>query len=111
MATAVVTGIIQGEWGKIITLTLKHPITGATQNLSSYDGTKIVRVRSPQGHKVVTATATFVTDGTNGKIKFSFTKGDVDRDGTWEGTVELGLASDSELAKSYLFELDVGGAV
>ena len=111
MGIAVITGIIQGEWGTVITLTLKHPTTGAAQDVSSYDGTKTVRVRSPNGSKIVTATATFTSDGTDGKVKFSFAKNNIDRDGTWKGTVELGTAADSELAKTYLFELQVGGAV
>ena len=111
MAVAQITGVIQGEWGKVITLTLKHPTTGVAQNISSYDGTKTVRVRTPNGSKIVTATASFSTDGTNGQIDFSFTKNSIDRDGTWKGTVELGTSGDSELAKTYLFEMNVGGAV
>ena len=111
MGVATITGIIQGEWGKVITLTLKHPTTGGAQDISSYDGTKTVRLRSPNGSKIVTATATFVATGTDGKIKFSFAVNDIDRDGTWKGTVELGTTGDTELAKTYLFEMNVGQAV
>lgn len=111
MGVATITGVIQGEWGKVITLTLKHPITGSAQDISSYDGTKTVRVRSSSGSKIVTATAAFVSDGTEGKVKFSFAKNSIDRDGTWKGTVELGTVADSELAKTYLFEMAVGQAV
>lgn len=111
MAVAQLTGVVMGEWGQVLTLQLKHPTTGGIVDISGYDGTKTVRVRSPNGANVVAQTATFTTDGTDGKVKFSFIANNIDRSGVWKGTVELAPASDSEVAKSYMFEMDVGEAV
>lgn len=111
MARATIDGVIQGEFGKTITLTCRHPTSGASVDISGYDGTKTIRVRGPKAHRVITATCTFTTDGTDGKVNFSFAKGDLDRDGKWEGTVELAPATDSESAKTYIFDMEVGEAV
>ena len=111
MAVAQLRGVVQGEWGQVLTLQCKHPITGAVVDISNYAGTKTVRVRSPQGANVVSATAAFATDGTDGKVTFSFIANNIDRSGTWTGTLELSPVTDTEMAKSYLFEMHVEEAV
>lgn len=96
-------GIKVGDFGETITLTLKDT-DGTAQDISSFT-TRQVHVRSPKGTKTVTNTATFTTDGTDGKLDFSFSIGEIDRPGRWEGQVELSKTGGE--SKSDLFEMNV----
>lgn len=64
------------------------PITdgGATLDLSSAT-VKQVKFRKPKtatlAAETVTKTATFVTDGTDGLLKYTTVETDIDRKGTW----------------------------
>jgi len=82
---------------------------GTVQDLSVYDGDKTVSCKPPMGSKLISATCTFVTDGTDGKLKFSWADGDVDRPGAWAGTVVMNKTN--VVAKSYKFTMKVEEAV
>jgi len=100
-----VENITTFSYGQSIILTLKDPDPPhGAQDISSYT-TRTVVVRSPDQSKTVTATASFVTDGTEGKISFFFADGDIDRHGKWSGQVKLEKTS-VEL-RSSLFEMIV----
>ena len=89
MATAgIIKDIVVGNYGQDIVLTAKDR-DGNTLDLSTYTGTKTLYARAPQGNKTVTASVSFVTDGSNGQVSFAFASGDIDQDGTWLGQVKL----------------------
>lgn len=99
------TGIIEGEFGKTITLTLKNA-AGTAQDISSFT-TRTVEFRKPRGAGVgLTKTATFTTDGINGKLDVSFASGDVTEEGLWKGQVRL--EKTGEETRSEIFEMPVG---
>jgi len=92
-------GLVVGEYGKVNSITLKN-FSGAAENVSIYTGNKYV-VR-----KSITCTASFLTDGSDGIVTWSFGSGDpLDRDGIWEAQAELNCSS--SLAKSYPFDAEV----
>ena len=100
---AKLTGIVQGEYGKNIIITLVKG--GASVNISSYTS---ITVEFRGDRNNVTRTASFVTDGTDGQIQFSFDLGDnqnLDWKGTWKGQVVL--YKTDELTKSDVFTIEV----
>lgn len=101
-------GIVVGSYGQTIVVTLKDS-DGNVQDISAFTGTKQAVARSPDEKKVVTAAASFTTDGTDGKVQFSFASGDIDRPGDW--SMQIVLNKTGAIAKSYTFTMDVGVAV
>ena len=98
-------GLVVGEYGKVNSITLKN-FSGAAENVSIYTGNKYVVFRSPDKRKSITCTASFLTDGSDGIVTWSFGSGDpLDRDGIWEAQAELNCSS--SLAKSYPFDAEV----
>ncbi len=107
MATEInkVTGIVVGQYGEAIVLQVVDD-DGNAIDISAYTTSKICTLRDPFTNKSFDATATFVTDGTNGQFQFTPTAGQFDRSGTWEG--QLKLESASALKFSVTFEVEVG---
>ena len=98
-------GVVVGEYGNTITLTIVDADNVAV-DISSYSTSKIVTLRSPDHLKVVTATGSFSgSGGTDGVITFSPATGDIDRAGTWVGQVKLEGAT--KLAFSEVFTIEV----
>ena len=103
-STPVLDGLVVGEYGKTHTLTLKD-YSGSAQDVSSYTAFSVV-FRSPDGTKTVSATGSKTTDGTDGKVSFSFSTGTyLDRDGLWEAQVEM--TKTGYKTKSDVFNADV----
>lgn len=100
----ILTGIISGEFGKSVKLTLKKD--GVAVDISSYT-TITVYIRGET--KNLTKVASFVTDGTDGEISFSFDSGELDRSGEWEAQVYLDKTG--ERSKSDIFQIDVGESI
>lgn len=100
----VLKDIYVGDYGLTITITFKDA-DGNVQDVSGYTTSKLVYAISPDGRKIVTSTASFATDGTDGKITFAFSSGDIDRDGTWEG--QAVLTSGTAVVHSKPFEIIV----
>ena len=97
-------GLVVGEYGKSHSLTLKD-FEGAAQNVATYTGITVV-CRSPEGTKTLALTGSFLTDGTDGVITWSFSTGSfIDRPGIWEGQVEL--TKTGYKTKSYPFNAEV----
>lgn len=96
-------GIKLGDFGEILVLTMKDK-DGTVQDISSFT-TRQVIVRTPDKLKTVTRTATFTTDGTDGKLDFSFADGDIDRPGLWEGQVVLSKTGMER--RSDIFDMNV----
>ena len=72
--------IIKGDSGTLIVLTVVDT-NGTAYNISSAT-TKEMVFTSPVG-RVLTRTALFYTDGSDGKIKYTSIKGDFDDVGSW----------------------------
>ena len=97
---ATLTGIIVGEYGKSITLTLKKD--GTAVDISSYT-TNTIEITSSK--KKLSKSVSFTTDGTDGKVTFSFDSGELDIDEIWKA--QIYLLKTGELSKSNIFSIDV----
>ena len=88
MATNEVT-IVVGDIGTVYEITVKDS-TGAIVDISSATVTKKIKFEKPD-QTTMDKNASFVTDGTDGKLKYTFIIGDIDQSGTWkaQGYVEL----------------------
>ncbi len=96
-----------GDFGITYTLTLKDS-TGTVQDISSYT-TRKVHFTSENKIKTFTRTATFTTDGTNGKLDFNFADGNLDQAGVWKGQVEL--SKSGAKVNSVEFDVVVGSRI
>jgi hypothetical protein len=103
-----ITGVVVGEYGSPLIEQLVDA-DGVLTDISSYNGTKTLYFRSPDSLKTVTATATFLSDGTDGKVTWSFANGDIDRPGKWTGQIVLNKTG--VVAKSFPITMDVKEAV
>lgn len=99
-----ISGIVVGQYGDAITLTIVDK-NGAAVDISAYTTSLSVTLRDPYTLKTVSYTATFVTDGTNGQIRFTPSSGDIDRPGIWEGQVKMEKVS--AIAKTNVFEVNI----
>lgn len=97
------TNVFVGDYGIVITITFKDE-DGTLQDVSSFT-TKKVFSRSPDGRKIVTSTAGFTSDGTDGKITYSYANGDIDRDGVWKAQAELN--NGTAVVYSHVFDVVV----
>jgi len=100
-----IENVIVGEYGYPVFL---HLIDENSDNvdISIYDSYSVI-LRSPDDLKTVTLTGTLFSDGTDGKLYFTLTSGDIDREGTWKGMVKLTDNSPSAVAKSHVFDIKV----
>ena len=74
--------IVAGDYGQIIILTVLDSDTNAAADISTYDTSIQLQFRDP-GRKKELKNAVFVSDGTDGKIKYTLTTGDIDEAGSW----------------------------
>ena len=75
------TLLVVGAVGAPMTATIIDPATNAALDISAAT-TMQFKVRKPDA-TVLTWAATFVSDGTDGKITYSTVDGDIDAAGTW----------------------------
>lgn len=71
----------KGDIGTHLDVTVTDASTNAAVNVSSAT-TLEYRLRKPDGSRI-TRTATFVTDGTNGQLRYTTIAGDIDQEGAW----------------------------
>jgi hypothetical protein len=100
-----ITGIVVGQYGEAISLTVVDK-NGNAVNISSYTTSISVTIRDPLTLNSKTYSGSFVTDGTNGQIQFTPSAGDIDRPGTWEGQIKLEKASAIALTRVFTLEVD-----
>ena len=100
----VIRGVAVGSYGQTVLITLKD-LGGVAQDVSAYTGTRTARALSPDGTRVVSATVSFNTDGTDGKVTWTWAATDIDRPGDW--TVQIVLNSASARIKSFLAKMPV----
>lgn len=84
--------IFQGDVGTVLELTV-YDENNIVINLVTAT-VKQIKLKSPPG-LVTTKTASFTTDGTDGKIRYTTTSGDLSVAGAWQaqGYIELGSST------------------
>lgn len=96
-------GAVVGEYGKTYVVTLKN-FDDEAQNVSAYTSLNLY-FRSPDGIKTVNSTGSFVTDGSDAQLQWSFDSDNyLDREGIWEGQAKL--EQSGQLSRSYVFDLE-----
>ena len=92
---SVVEELHVGDWGTIIRVTVNDCSDSGSSVLDlSATTTKQIIFRKPDG-TILTKTATFTTDGTDGKIQYTTVNGDIDIAGDWKIQVYLVFPSGS----------------
>ena len=99
-----IKGIVVSQYGEAISLTVVDK-NGQAIDISAYTTAITVYLRDPQTLKLVTCTASFITNGTDGKIQFIPAAGDIDRDGIWEGQIKMEKVA--AIAPTQVFSVDV----
>jgi hypothetical protein len=84
------SGMRVGDIGTVLEFTITDQL-GDIVDISTAS-TKTIKLRSPQG-KALNVAATFVTDGTDGKIKYITVADDIDVEGTWQTQCEVIMPS------------------
>ena len=74
--------IVAGDYGHSLVLTILDTDTNAAADVSSYS-TAYVLLTTPSG-TVLTKAATWVTNGSDGQIKYTTTAGDLTVGGMWQ---------------------------
>lgn len=83
-------GLHVGKFGVVVTLTLQDIDSKEAADISGYT-TLIVNLQPPDGGRKEKV-ATFVGDGTDGKIRFTIESGDIDKAGRWRLQVAVSNA-------------------
>jgi hypothetical protein len=74
--------MVAGDYGQIIVLTVLDCDTSAAADISGYSTSIQVVLKDPSLNEE-TKTALFVTDGSDGKVKYTVTTGVIDERGSW----------------------------
>ena len=82
------SNIVANDYGQIIQLTVLDTDTSTAGDISGYGVTKQMIFKDPSGNQAV-KTASFVTDGTDGLVKYTLASGDIDESGIWAVRVKL----------------------
>lgn len=80
--TIATTQYTVGDVGADVPATIYDPATNAVKDISSATLVEY-NVRKPDGTTVVTWTASFVTDGADGRINYTTQSGDIDQAGVY----------------------------
>lgn len=99
-----IKGLVVGQYGEAISLTVIDK-NGNAVDISAYTSGITVTLRDPKSLKTLSYAGSFVTDGTDGKVRFTPASGDLDRYGIWEGQIKLDKASAS--AYTRVFDVEV----
>ena len=82
--------MVKDDWGTKIVVTVTDD-TGTVEDISSAT-TRSILLTDPSGTET-TKSASFTTDGTDGKIEYTTVNGDINASGTWELQILLSAAS------------------
>ncbi len=100
-----IKGLVVGQYGESISLTVVDK-NGNAVNISTYTTALQVTLRDPQTLKTLSYSASFVTDGTDGKVRFTPAAGEIDRDGVWEGQIKLSKSTADAFTKVFSVEIE-----
>lgn len=96
--------IVAGDYGQVLTLTVTDVDTEVAADISTYAVSQQMQFKNPSG-SIVTRTAAFVTDGTDGLIKYTTVVADFPVPGTWH--IRCVLTSSGARLCSAWVEFDV----
>lgn len=91
--------VTRDDYGNDITLTYTDE-DGTAINISDASSVTIA-FGDYDGSTLVKKTASFVTNGTNGQVKFSFAEGDIDIAGYYDGEIQVNYADGRRTSKSF----------
>lgn len=94
--------IHKSDIGTIFLITVKD---GTTAVDISGAATKQILFRKPDNSTLVTQTASFTTDGTDGKMQYTSVSGDLDTGGTWRIQVYLVIGGNEFRSDISTFEV------
>ena len=94
--------IVKGSYGQTIQITIQED--GVALDVSGYTTTKQIIFKAPSG-KIVTKTATFATDGTDGVVECTLADGDIDEEGEWK--VQASIVSGTAGLRTVATKFDV----
>lgn len=80
-----------GDVGTVIRLTIEDG--GSAVDVSSASTKQIILLSPTQGATALTKTASFTTDGTDGRIEYATVAGDIDVPGWWKVQAKVVLSS------------------
>ena len=100
-------GVMVGSYGQLCQLTCVDR-KGAAQDVSGFTSIRVIAM-PPDSRQSMYATGAYVTDGSDGKVQFSWVDGDIDREGNW--SLQIEFAKTGVRALSYLGEMQVGTAL
>lgn len=103
-----IKGLVVGQYGESISLTVVDK-NGNAVDISAYTSGTTVVLRDPKSLKTLSYGGSFVTDGTDGKVSFTPSSGDIDRPGTWEGQITLTKAAAT--ARTRVFDVEIDKAL
>lgn len=96
-----------GSKGQLCQLTCVDD-DGIAQDVSGFTDIKVV-AQSEDGRKTAISTGAYTTDGTDGKVQFSWAAGDIDRGGDWK--IQIEFHKTNTIALSYISIMEVGDAL
>jgi hypothetical protein len=99
------TGIVNGNYGQTIQLTIKDIDTDTAADVSAYSTAQKVQLKDPSGNTADHAGAAFNSDGSDGLLDYTTASGDIDEAGTW--AIRTHITSASAVLISQWLEFDV----
>ena len=93
-------GLVAGNFGQVVTLTVNDVDTNAAADISGYTTAQQMIFKDPDGNEA-TETAAFDSDGSDGLVTYTLTDGDIDEGGTWNVRVKVTSGS-AELKSRWL---------
>lgn len=92
-------GIQVNDYGMVGIITLKQ--NGVAANISSY--TTVQYILQKPSYESITKTAALYTDGTDGKVTYTFADGDIDEAGVWKLQVRLSKTGSEITSEESIF--------
>jgi hypothetical protein len=94
-----IKGLVVGQYGEPLSLTIVNKL-GVAVPVSEYSGI-LITLRDPHDLKTLSYAGQFVSDGSDGRVKFTPGSGDIDRDGTWTGQVTFTKSGAQALSQTF----------
>lgn len=94
-----------GDYGGVLRITVKED--GAVKDISGFTTAKQFRLIRPDKVELPLVTASFTSDGTDGKLQYTFPSGTLSKKGPWR--VQVLLTSGSQFVQSKIGSFPVEG--
>lgn len=93
---------VEDGYGQVARLTITEDDTAV--DISAFTTTKQIIFKGPDG-KLVTKTATFYTDGTDGIVQCTIADGDIDKKGNWQCQARIVSSAQDLYTNPFTFEV------